>query len=201
MNLQPIFSHDVVVWIIIPLLIFLARVLDVSLGTMRIIFVSRGLKYLAPVVGFFEVIIWLIAIRAVMENLNNIACYFAYGAGFAMGTFIGLFIEKKLAIGSSLIRIITRKDASDLIFHLRRQGYGVTSMEAEGIDSKVNVIYVIIKRQDYEKVTEIIREFNPKAFYTLEHVQFVSEGIFPLKKAKPLWQPLIGPFRFWRKGK
>lgn len=118
-----------------------------------------------------------------------------------MGTFMGLFIEKKLAIGTAIIRIITEKDASDLVFHLRCRGYGVTSMEAEGIDGKVDDIYLIIKRQDYEKVTEIIREFNPKAFYTLEHVQFVSEGIFPLKKAKPFWRPLTGPFRFWRKGK
>jgi uncharacterized protein YebE (UPF0316 family) len=201
MNLESIFSHDIVIWVIIPLLIFLARILDVSLGTMRIIFVSRGLRYLAPMVGFFEVIIWLIAIRAVMENLSNIACYLAYGAGFATGTYIGLFIEKKLAIGSALIRIITKKSAANLISHLIRQGFGITSMEAEGIDSKVNIIYLIIKRHDYEKVTEIIREFNPKAFYTLEHVQFVSEGIFPLYRAKPLWQPLLGPFRFWRKGK
>jgi uncharacterized protein YebE (UPF0316 family) len=201
MNLESIFSHDAVVWIIIPLLIFLARFLDVSLGTLRIIFVSRGMKYIAPLVGFFEVIIWLIAIRGVMENLNNIACYLAYGAGFAMGTYAGLFIEKKLAIGTAIIRIITQENASDLVFHLRCRGYGVTSMEAEGIDGKVNVIYLTIKRQDYENVTEIIREFNPKAFYTLEHVQFVSEGIFPLKKARPFWRPLTDPFRFWRKDK
>lgn len=201
MNLESVFSHDVVVWVIIPLLIFLARILDVSLGTMRIIFVSRGLKYLAPIVGFFEVIIWLIAIRAVIENLNNIVSYLAYGAGFAMGTFAGLFIEKKLAIGSAVIRIITQKDATDLIFHLRCQGFGVTSMEAEGIEGKVNVIYLIIKRQDYEKVTGIIRKFNPKAFYTLENVQFVSAGIFPHKKTNALWEPVLGPFRFWRKGK
>lgn len=201
MNLESVFSHEVVVWVIIPLLIFLARILDVSLGTMRIIFVSRGLKYLAPMVGFFEVIIWLIAIRGVIENLNNVVCYLAYGAGFAMGTFVGLFIEKKLAIGSAIIRIITQKDATDLIFHLRCQGFGVTSMEAEGIDGKVNVIYLTIKRQDYEKVTGIIKEFNPRAFFTLEHVQFVSAGIFPHKKATPLWEPILGPFRFWRKGK
>lgn len=201
MNLESVFSHEVVVWVIIPLLIFLARILDVSLGTMRIIFVSRGLKYLAPMVGFFEVIIWLIAIRGVIENLNNVVCYLAYGAGFAMGTFVGLFIEKKLAIGNAIIRIITQKDATDLIFHLRCEGFGVTSIKAEGIEGKVDVIYLTIKRQDYEKVTGIIREFNPKAFYTLEQIQFVSEGIFPHKKAKPLWKPLLGPFQFWRKGK
>ncbi|UCE40842.1 MAG: DUF2179 domain-containing protein [Candidatus Aminicenantes bacterium] len=201
MSLATLFDQNIFVWVIIPCLIILARILDVSLGTMRIIFVSRGMKYLAPLVGFFEVTIWLIAIRAVLENLNNIACYLAYGAGFAMGTYIGLFIERKLAIGSALIRIITQKDAADLVFHLRCKGFGVTSMDAEGIDGKVNIIYLIIKRQDHNKVTEIIRKFNPKAFYTLEHIQYVSEGIFPFSKTNQFWQPLLGPFRFWRKSK
>jgi uncharacterized protein YebE (UPF0316 family) len=201
MNLSSFFDHDVVVWVIIPLLIFLARILDVSLGTMRIIFVSRGMKYLASLVGFFEVIIWLIAIRAVMENLNNIACFLAYGAGFAAGTYAGLLIEKKLALGSALIRIITQKDAADLIFQLRCKGFGVTSMTAEGIEGKVDVIYLVIKRQDYKTVTAIIKEFNPKAFYTLEYIHYVSDGIFPFSKADASWRPLLGPFRFWRKGK
>ncbi len=201
MTQTSIFDHNIIVWIIIPLLIFFARILDVSLGTMRIIFISRGMKYIASFVGFFEVIIWLIAIRAVLENLNNIACYLAYGAGFAMGTYAGLFIEKKLAIGSALIRIITKKSATDLISHLRSQGFGVTSMEAEGADGKVNIVYLIIKRQDYDKVTEIIRNFNPNAFYTLEYIQFVKEGIFPHRPPNLFWRPHLGPFRFWRKGK
>jgi len=201
MNQTTFLSHDVVVWVIVPLLIFLARILDVSLGTMRIIFVSRGMKYLAPLVGFFEVIIWLIAIGAVMENLSNIACILAYGAGFAAGTYAGLMIENKLALGSALIRIITQKDAAELVFQLRCKGFGVTSMEAEGIEGKVSVIYSVIKRQDYSKITAIIKKYNPKAFYTLEYIQHVSEGIFPFPKAAPFWHPNIGLFRFWRKGK
>ncbi len=194
-------GSDVFRWVILPLLIFLARILDVSLGTIRIVFVSRGLKYLAPVIGFIEVIIWLLAIRVIMQNLNNFACYFAYGAGFAMGTFIGLQIEKRIAIGNSIIRIITQKDATQLIDYLRSQGFGVTHMDAQGIKGKVNVIYMIIKRQDFEKVTQIINKFNPKAFFTVEDVCMVSAGTFPLRRSRLSHIPLIGSFMFWRKGK
>jgi uncharacterized protein YebE (UPF0316 family) len=201
MNLEPIVSSEIFKWVVLPMLIFLARILDVSLGTVRIVFVSRGLKYLAPVVGFFEVIIWLLAIRVIMQNLNNVACYIAYGAGFAMGTFIGLQIEKKIAIGNSLIRVITQKDATELIEHLREKDYGVTSIDAQGVKGKVHVIYIIIRRHDIENVAGIIREFNPQAFYTIEDIRLVSRGIFPLKKNHLSYLPVIGPFIFWRKGK
>jgi len=201
MNLEAVLGSEVFKWIALPLLIFFARVLDVSLQTLRIIFVSRGLKYLAPVVGFFEVIIWLLAIRVIMQNLNNWACYIAYGAGFAMGNFIGIFIEKRLAIGNSIIRIITNKDATPLIKHLRSDGYGVTSIEAEGSEGSVHVIYIIIKRCDLETIGEVIKDFNPNAFYTVEDVRLVMKGIFPMKKMGANHIPIIGSFMFWRKGK
>ena len=132
MSLDTLFDSGVFNWIILPLLIFCARILDVSLGTIRISFVSKGLKYLASLIGFVEVIIWLLAIRVIMQNLNNAVCYIAYGAGFAMGTFIGLQIEKKLALGNAIIRIVTQKDATELINSLRSQGFGVTSIDAVG---------------------------------------------------------------------
>ncbi len=201
MNLEAIAGSGFFVWVILPLLIFLARVLDVSLGTIRIVFISRGLKYFAPIVGFFEVIIWLLAIRVIMQNLNNFVCYIAYGAGFGMGTLIGIIIEKKLAIGRSIIRIITQKDATPLINYLRLAGYGVTSLDAQGIKGQVHVIYMVIRRHDYEKIAEIIQRFNPKAFYTMEDVSLVSEGIFPFRKHYIYPSPLIDAFRFWRKGK
>jgi len=201
MNPEIIVGSEIFKWIILPLLILFARVLDVSLGTMRIFFISRELKYLAPIIGFFEVLIWLFTIRIIMQNLDNVACYIAYGAGFAMGTFIGLQIEKGLAIGSSIIRIITQKDATELIDYLRSKGYGATSMDAQGGKGKVHVIYLVIKRNDFENTSEIIKRFNPKAFYTVEDVRVVSKGIFHMKKLRPSQIPIIGPFRFWRKGK
>lgn len=201
MNLDTVVGSEVFKWIALPLLIFSARILDVSLQTLRIIFVSRGLKYLAPAVGFFEVIIWLLAIRVIMQNLNNWACYIAYGAGFAMGNFIGIFIEKRLAIGNSIVRVITCKDATPLIKHLSSSGYGVTSIKAEGSEGNVHVIYIIIKRHDLEAIGEVIRDFNPNAFYTVEDVRLVIKGIFPIKKTGVNHFPNIGSFMFWRKGK
>jgi len=135
-----------------------------------------------------------------MQNLNNVMCYFAYGAGFAMGTFIGIKIESKMALGLSVVRIITSKDASELIDFLRSKNYGVTSIVARGSMGNVNVIFMIIKRQSFKEVSEIIQRFNPKAFYTVEDVRMVSEGIFPMG-SRPFMRPLTGPFRFWRKGK
>ena len=102
-------------WMLLPFLIFAARVLDVSLGTVRVIFVSRGLKYLAPLVGFFEILIWLLAIGQIMKNLSNPACYIAYAAGFAMGNFVGICVAERLSLGVVLIRVVTKKDALPLV--------------------------------------------------------------------------------------
>jgi uncharacterized protein YebE (UPF0316 family) len=201
MNIDSIISTDLFIWVILPLFIFLARVVDVSLGTLRIIFVSKGLKYLAPIIGFFEVIIWLFAIRVIMQNLNNFMCYLAYGAGFAAGNFIGILIENKISVGRAGLRIITRKDASELIKALREKGFGVTNIDAQGGDGNVSVIYMVIRRCDFEDVTNLINKFNPKAFYTLEDVRFVSEGTFPKKRNGFVRNLYFPPFKYWRKGK
>ena len=170
-------------WFILPLLIFLARILDVSLGTIRLIFISKGVKYLAPLIGFFEVLIWLLAIGQIMKNLNNVVCYIAYGGGFALGTFLGIFIEEKLSIGMVLVRIITQRDATELISFLQLKGYGVTRVNAEGAYGDVMILFSIIRRTDLKEVVDVITKLDPKAFYSIEDVRFVSEGIFPLKKS------------------
>ena len=170
-------------WFILPLLIFLVRILDVSLGTIRLIFISKGVKYLAPLIGFFEILIWLLAIGQIMKNLSNVACYIAYGGGFALGTFLGIFIEEKLSIGMILVRIITQRDATELISFLQLKGYGVTRVNAEGAYGDVMILFSIIRRTDLKEVVDVITKLDPKAFYSIEDVRFVSEGIFPLKKS------------------
>ncbi len=168
---------------ILPLLIFIARILDVTIGTIRIVFVSRGKKRLAPLFGFFEVLIWLLAIGQIMKNLTNVICYLAYAGGFAAGNFIGLYLEEKLAMGMLVLRLITNRDASALIEVLRERGYGVTDVDAQGISGKVNIVFMIIKRSELRKVVAAIQEHHPQAFYSLEDVRHVSRGVFP---AKPL---------------
>jgi uncharacterized protein YebE (UPF0316 family) len=189
-------NSELFAWIVLPLLIFIARVADVSLGTVRVIFVSRGLKYLAPIVGFFEIIIWLLAIGQIMQNLTNPICYIAYAGGFAAGNYIGIWIAEKLSLGIALIRVITSKDASELVQYLKTAEYGVTSVDAKGSAGKVQVVFTIVPRSEVASVVNLIKQFNPKAFYTIEEVGFVEEGIFPARKT---W--LNNLFRPFRKGK
>ncbi len=184
-------------WAILPVLIFIARVLDVSLGTVRVIFVSKGLKYLAPVVGFFEILIWLLAIGQIMANLNNPACYIAYAGGFATGNYVGIMIAEKLSLGVVLLRVITQKDALELVQSLSSAEYGVTSVDGQGVQGNVKIIFTIVPRKEITKVIELVKKFNPKAFYTIEDIGFVEEGIFPLRKSwhNEAFEFLFRPFR------
>jgi uncharacterized protein YebE (UPF0316 family) len=172
------FNSEIFTYILLPLFIFLARIVDVSLGTLRIIFVTKGMRHIAPLVGFVEVLIWIIAISRIMQNLDNWLCYIAYAAGFASGNFMGMIIEEKLAIGHEMVRVITRKDATNLINELRENGYGVTSVKAEGIDGEVAVIYLIVRRSMIKDVLGIINRNNPRALYTVEAIKYVNRDIF-----------------------
>lgn len=179
-------------WIIIPLLIFFARVCDVSLGTIRIIFISKGIKFLAPLVGFFEILIWLLAIGQIMQNLTNIYYYIFYAAGFATGNFVGIILDEKLSIGTVIIRIITKKDASELIKALKNNKINLTILNAEGPNGKVKVIFTVVNRQNISKIINIVKIHNPKSFYSIEDIRYVSEELpyysksFFIKELAPL---------------
>jgi uncharacterized protein YebE (UPF0316 family) len=194
------FNSDLFSYVFMPLLIFLARICDVSIGTMRIIFVSKGKKYIAPFLGFFEVLIWITAISKIMQNLDNYVNYVAYAAGFATGNYVGMIIEEKLAMGIQMIRIFSYQGGRDLVSVLNNQGYGATVVEAHGAREKVLLIFTIVQRNDLEKVLGLINEFNPKTFYTIEDVKEVNEGIFPPRvHSHPF--PFVNVLRQWRKGK
>ncbi|MBN2566724.1 DUF2179 domain-containing protein [Candidatus Woesearchaeota archaeon] len=182
---------------VLPVAIFLARIIDVSMGTVRVIFIARGVRFWASVIGFFEVIIWLLAIGQIMQNLTNWVCYAAYGFGFASGTFIGMAIENRLSIGKVMVRIVTRRDASELISALNDQDHRVTIVPAKGIrGSEVTIIMTVIKRIELTKVADTIRQFNPKAFYTVEDVRFVSRDILGRNGPGPL-RKSASWFRLW----
>jgi len=190
-----VFNSDVVTYVLLPLFIFVARIIDVSLGTLRIIFTTKGMKRVAPLVGFFEVLIWLMAISRIMQDLDNWGCYIAYAAGFATGNFVGMFLEEKLAIGHEMIRVITRKDATKLIENLRAKGYGVTSVRAEGIEGEVAVIYIIARRSMIKEVLDQINLFNPRALYTVESIKYVNKEIFHMAEEERQRNWLTNPLR------
>jgi len=170
---------DVYAWVLLPILIFFARVCDVTLGTIRIIFVSRGIKYLAPIIGFFEILIWLLAIGQIFQDLSNIYYYIFYAGGFATGNYVGMYIENKLSFGMVILRVITRKDATALIGALQSMKYGLTTIDAEGIKGKVKIIFTVIRRHDTPKVINLIKDYNPTAFYSIEDIRSVSEALIP----------------------
>jgi uncharacterized protein YebE (UPF0316 family) len=168
-------AHDY----LLPLVIFLAEMLVVAIGTVRIIFVARGMKYLAPLLGFFEVLIWLFAISQIMQNLTNASCYVAFAGGFTLGNFLGILIERKLAIGTSVVRIITHRDAAELIENLRAAHFGVTRVDGQGATGPVQVVFTVVKRKEVAAVAAIIHRFDPKTFYSVDELQSASQGIFP----------------------
>ena len=173
------FNSPLFTWVIIPLLIALARIVDVTLGTIRIIYISRGMKMLAPIFGFFEILIWLMAIGQIMQNLSNPVYYLAYAFGFSGGNLVGIFIEERLAVGRVILRIITQRDATQLVSHLRSAGYGVTTVDAEGAQGPVKLIFTVIDREKIKAVVDSVQTYNPRAFYSIEDVRSVREGIFP----------------------
>ena len=177
MDISTLMDFPIFKWAIIPILICLARIIDVTIGTLRIIFVSKGMKFSAPILGFFEVIIWLLAIGQIMNNLSNVVNYIAYGLGFAMGNFVGIYIEEKLSIGFILLRVITRKSAKDLKEYFKNSGYRFTILDADSDDGPVNIIFVPLRRKDVNKITNNVKKYNPKAFYTLEDVRTVGGEI------------------------
>jgi uncharacterized protein YebE (UPF0316 family) len=187
-------------WIILPLIIFFARICDVSIGTLRVVFISRGNKYFAPVMGFFEVIIWLVAIGQIMKNLTNVLCYVAYGGGFAAGTFIGMWIVDRLSMGTSLVRVITSRDITSLEERLRAMGYGVTVQHAEGREGDTRMLFTVVRNQDLKDVMELVERFNPRAFYTIEDIRSAGKGKFPGKRST-FSQFNLEMFRPHRKGK
>ena len=174
-------------YILIPFLIFVARISDQSIGTLRIIFVSKGYKVIGPVMGFFEVIIWLLAMGQIMQHLDNVWCYLAYGAGFATGNYIGMLLEERLSLGTVLVRIIPKKDTSELIEHLKNKHYGITFLDAQGVKGPVKVILTIVKRKKLQNVINIINTYNPNAFYTVEEIKSVNEGVMPVESRQTVF--------------
>ena len=168
--------------IALPLIVFLARFVDVTLGTLRIIFLSRGRKWLAPTLGFVEVFIWITVVSQIVRGAQNFAAYFAYAAGFAVGNYAGMLIEEKLAIGTLVIRIILPQNGNLLSARLREEGYGVTFVDGHGgSGNPVALVYTVVMRKELSHVIGIIEELTPKAFYTVEELRSVRQGVFPVR--------------------
>ena len=194
---QPFSQSVLFIWVIVPALIFLARIVDVSLQTIRIISISRGIRWLAPLVGFFEVLIWLLAIGQIMKNVSHPVAYIAYAAGFAAGTAIGQTLEHRLTLGTVIVRIITPADGAALGLKLREQGFGFTAITGHGAAGPVEVILTVVRRQHLRSILNMVRETVPDAFYSVEEVASARETVYPVSSKRDPFRP----FRLFSKRK
>jgi len=160
------------VWLL-ALGIFCARIADQSFGTMRTISIFRGFKVLAAVFGFLEVLIWINVVAQVITNLDEWYLGVVYAAGFAAGSFVGMWIESRLAIGHQMVRVIARRDV-DLANKLWELNYAVVEMDGRTKSGDVDILFVAEKRRDVPKLLRKIHELDPQAFFTIEDVKQVG---------------------------
>ncbi len=178
-------SEQLFNYLIMPLLIFCARVGDVSINTLRIMFMMNGKKNVAPFLGFFEALIWLLAIGQIFQNISNPLSYIAYAAGFGTGTYVGMYFEEKLALGRVLVRVITPKPHPELVEFMKERDYRFTTVGAEGRYGKVNLLFTVMKRESLTEFVAKVKQVDEKAFYTIESVKRVSEDDLNVMDDKP----------------
>lgn len=177
---------------LLPFVIFFGRICDVTLGTLRIIFVSKGQKSIAPFIGFFEVFIWIVIISAILARASSLIEYLAYAGGYATGTYIGMLIENKIAFGVLLYRVYTQKDGEELVKALHSNNFGATLIKGVGSTRNIDVIETVIDRKHMKKIENLIQIFDESAFYVTEDVRTAQNGIFPKSASM---------FKRWRPGK
>ena len=166
------------------LLIFLAKISDVSLATVRMIMVVKGKRIHAAIIGFFEVSIWVLAVGTVLSNLSDPVNVIMYASGFAAGNYVGIMIEEKMALGSLMVQVITYKKAMDLVERLREEGYGVTVVEGHGRSGIIHLLNVIIERKQLGRLNQLVDEHDEKAFITVMDTRSIKGGFFSRLKRK-----------------
>lgn len=168
---------DIPVWLL-ALGIFFLRVFDMSLDTLRVLYVIRGRRPLTWVLGFFQSILWVIAITSVLSTLGNLWNLFAYAAGFATGNVVGMMIEEQLAVGHGHMRIMSTRRGSAIAEELRSSGYAATELSGRGKDGMVTVINCSVRRRDVPKLRPQVQEIDPNAFITVQEIRPLNRGFW-----------------------
>lgn len=185
-------NSPLVVYLLLPLAIFLARTVDMSLSTLRIVFIAQGRRFLAPLVGFFESLIWLVVVGQAIKHLDNPLCLLGYAGGFAFGNLVGLTLEGRLAMGRRLVRIILPGEAQELVDALRADGQGVTVLDGHGVAGPVQLLFSIVRRRDVGKVLATVDRLAPTAFVSIEDIRQAQQGsYFAPQEGETFWRRLL----------
>lgn len=164
--------------VLISVSIFFLRVIDMSLDTIRLLFVMRGRKLLAWILGFSQSAVFIIAISSVLTNDQNVITVIGYAAGFATGNVVGMYIEERLAIGHIHLTIVSPSRGAGIADMLRQQGYAVTEISARGLEGTVTLLHVDVMRRQLSAVEKLVRESDGEAFITAEDVRPVRRGFW-----------------------
>lgn len=162
----------------IPILIFLGRICDVSIGTLRTMLVISGHRVLAAALGGIEVVIWILAVGGAIHYLKFPLAIVGYACGFIVGVMLGMWIEEKLAFGYRVVRIINTNGAVKVCEALREAGYRVTQIAGHGKSGQVEIAMLVIRRRRLEELRAMVRRIVPEAFLTVERVEQISGGEF-----------------------
>jgi uncharacterized protein YebE (UPF0316 family) len=160
------------------IVIFILRIINISLDTLRVLFMMRGKKPLVWILGFIEALIFVLVITSVLNHIDNPLNVIGYAAGFATGSILGVFIEERLAVGFSEVHIVSPRRGKAIADHLREEGYAVTEIPARGKDGMVSMLSSSVRRRQLSKVEEAVREIDEEAFVTVEDIRPVSRGFW-----------------------
>jgi uncharacterized protein YebE (UPF0316 family) len=169
-------SENIFGLVVLPIFIFLARIADVSINTIRIIYVLGGRRMTSTILGFIESLIWLLAIRQIFEHLDNWVAYIAYPGGFASGILVGMLLEERIAYGKVIVRIITRKNIDELRNYLLKKELRFTAINSIGPEGNESVVFTVLEREKLDSLLAQLKLILPTAFYTVEKVNSATEN-------------------------
>ena len=175
----------------LPAFIFFARIADVSIGTFRMICVVRGMRVIAPILGFFEVAIWITAVSGVLEHLEHWYNVIAYAGGFATGNAVGMWIEERLAIGMQAIRLISCTKSAAVAAGLRLAGYAVTEIKGHGLSGDVSISFVVVPRKETPKVIQVAEAIDAEVFCTFDDAKSPGVRVYREYARRPGWWGLL----------
>ncbi len=166
-----------------PIIIFFMRIGDVSLATVRMLLIMRNARVWAPVIGFFEVLIWLMAAGVAIQHLDSPWHVLGYAAGYGAGNLVGLMLEERLALGFASIQVFTKDQGPELAEALRTFGHGVTQLNGRGREGPVDVILSVVKRRELKAVRTLVDDLAPAAFVAVEEPTAIQRGwMFPKRR-------------------
>ena len=174
----------VLVLVLSYLLIFFARVIDISLATIRMIMVVRGKRMQAALIGFVEALVFVVAIGRVLNHMDDPINILMFALGFATGNYVGMWVEEKMALGNIIVQAITPSHYQDLTEQLREEGFGVTIVQGYGIKGTNNLVNITLQRKRMNKLMRIIDEYDKEIFVTVTDARAIRGGYFSASKRK-----------------